>query len=113
MAYTYDITTLVGKVRLVTGDKDITDAAFTDEEITYFLTEADSSVDLASAMLLEAWAAVYTASPSAEKIGDYSYTKKTVANMLALATKLRANVAGTPYMTWGEMDLVSLPSRDD
>ena len=37
MAYTYDITTDVGKVRLITGDKDITDAAFTDEEITYQL----------------------------------------------------------------------------
>ena len=111
MAYTYDITTDVGKVRLTTGDKDITDAAFTDEEITYFLTEA-GSVELASAMLLEAWAAVYMAGPTAEKIGDYSYSKKTVDNMLALAAKLRTDVAQAPYLTWGEMDLISLPNEE-
>jgi len=112
MAYTYDITTLVGKVRLTTGDKDITDAAFTDEEITYFLTEAGDDVALASAMLLESWAATYATSPSAEKIGDYSYSKKVVANMLALATKLRAGVAEAPYVTWGEMDLVTRPTGE-
>ena len=112
MAATYDITTDVGKVRLMTGDKDLTSVVFSDEEITYFLTEA-GSVELASAMLLEAWAALYTASPSAEKIGDYSYSAKTVDNMLALAAKLRAKVAGVPYLTWGEMDLISLPSEDD
>jgi len=105
--YTYDITNTVGKIRLIIGDTDVspsTDAVFTDEELTYFYT-TEGSINLAAAMALEAWAAKYTASPDSEKIGDYSYSQKNVDKMLALATRLREAVAGTPYLTWAEFDL--------
>ena len=105
MTVTYDITTLVGKVRLITGDKDIADPIFTDEEIEVFLTAQSSDVNLASADLLEAWAASYAANADNEKIGDYSYTQKIVDKMLSLASRLRAVDSSKPYLTWAELDL--------
>jgi len=105
MTVTYDITTNVGKVRLVIGDTDITANIFTDEELTYFLTEHSSNINLAAADALEAWAAKYTAGPDSEKIGDYAYTQKAVDKMLALAAKLREKESETPAFEWSEMDL--------
>ena len=105
MTTTYNIANNVGKVRLITGDKDITNAAFTDEEINVFLTEQSGNVNLASADVLEAWAATYGQSPDNEKIGDYSYTQKIISNMLALSKRLRDTDASTPVFEISEMDL--------
>ena len=104
MTVTYDITTTVGKIRLIIGDTDITDAIFTDEELTYFYT-TDGSINLAAATALEAWAAKYATSAASEKIGDYAYTQKIMDNMLNLAAKLRETDASTPSFDWAEMDL--------
>lgn len=70
MTTTYDLSTNIGKIRLTIGDKDTDDAVFTDEELQVFLTET-GSVNLASALALEAWAASYLANVDSEKIGDY------------------------------------------
>ena len=56
--WTYDLTTNVGKIRLIIGDTDIdptSDAVFTDEELTYFLTVNSNNITLAAADALEAW----------------------------------------------------------
>ena len=108
MAIDYDLDTNVGKVRLKIGDTDVdptTDAAFTNEELTYFLTANSNNINLASADALEAWAAKYAASPASEKIGDYAYTQKTVANMLSQAKSLRETDASIPVFEISEMDL--------
>ena len=97
--------TLVEQVRLITGDKIATALVFTNDEITYFLTNQSNNVYLASADLLEAWASSYAANPDSEKIGDYAYTQKIVDKMLALAKRLRETDASTPYLTWAEMNL--------
>lgn len=107
MTTTYDITTNVGKVRLTISDTDTSTAVFTDEELGYFLTYQSDNILLASAQALEAWAAKYGASPSNEKIGDYSYQQKVVANMLTLAKRLKDKVNEAPYMTWAEMNLTA------
>ena len=93
MSYTYDITTNVGKVRLLTGDKILTDPVFTDEEIEIFLSRQSNSINLAAAEALEAWAASYSANANSEEVGDYAYTQKIIDNMLKLAKQLRANEA--------------------
>lgn len=113
MTATYDITNNVGKVRLQTGDKDLTDVIFTDEEITIWLTKHSNSIPLASADLLEAWAAEYGASASQERIGDYQYTQKVIDNMLKMAKRLRDTDASVPYFTFGEMDLNAIGDPDD
>lgn len=105
MTVTYDIATLVGKVRLTTGDKIVASPVFTDEEIEVFLTNQSSNVNLASADLLEAWASSYAANADSEKVGDYVYTQKIVDKMLNLAKRLRETDASIPYLTWAEMDL--------
>ena len=108
MAATYDLTTDVGKVRLMIGDTDVTpasDAHFTDAEIEAFLTMASNSLLLAASYALESWAASLTDDYDAERIGDYSYTNKKAANKTALAKKYREEDASTPYLTWAEMDL--------
>jgi len=108
MAATYDLNTNIGKVRLLISDTDVTpatDAHFTDEEITAFLTMASRSIYLAAAFALEAWAASLTESAESEKIGDYAYTKKQAANKLALAKRYRETEAETPALTWAEMNL--------
>lgn len=105
MAVTYDLTTDVGKVRLLIGDKDIADPVFTDEEITVFLTDG-GSVPLAAATALESWASQYAANADSEKIGDYAFTQKIVDKMLALAKRFRDTEAASPYLTWAELDLI-------
>lgn len=107
----YDITTNVGKVRLVIGDTDVdpvTDAVFTDEELTYFLTENGNNINLAAADALEAWVAKYTTAPDSEKIGDYSYSQKIVDHLNKLAKELREKVAGSPVLEIAEMDLTGV-----
>ena len=101
----YDITTDVGKVRLLIGDNDITNEAFTDAEITYFLTSNSNNIYLAAADALESWAAKYAASPDSEKIGDYAYSQKIVDRMLSLAKRYRETDASTPVMAISSFDL--------
>ena len=107
MTTTYDITTVVGQVRLVIGDTDITDAVFTAEELEYFLSLYSDSVNPASADALEAWAAKYGANADSEKIGDYNYTQKIVDKMLKLAKRLRETDASTPAQEISEWDLTA------
>ena len=108
MTLTYDLTTEIGKLRLMIGDTDLTDAKFTDEELQVFIDQASNSLNIAAALALEAWASTYGASAMSEKIGDYSYAQKTVDNMLKMAQRYRDSEAETPYFTWAEMDLSSI-----
>ena len=106
--WTYDLTNNIGKLRLMIGDTDIvptTDAQFSDEELTYFLTANSNNLNLAAADALGAWIAALTRGFDSEKIGDYSYSRKTIENMNKLKKELEAKDASTPYLTWAEMDL--------
>ena len=100
---TYVLTTTVGKIRLLIGDTDTSDAVFTDAEITYFYTD-EGSIKYAAAAALEAWAAKYGQNPSTEKIGDYAYSQTTIMRMLQLSKRLRDIEDSTPYFTWSEPD---------
>jgi len=107
MAFTYDTTTDIGKVRLLINDKVNTPdspAHYLDAEIQIFL-DSGGAVKLAAAEALEAWAAFYSDSPDSEKMGDYSYTKKGQANMLALADRYRKSAEETPALEFASMDL--------
>ena len=107
MAFTYDTTTDIGKVRLLINDKVNTydtPAHYSDAEIQIFLDSA-GSVKLAAAEALEAWAAALTDTMDSEKIGDYSYSKKLVANKLTLAERYRKSAEEAPVLEWAEMDL--------
>ena len=108
--YTYDVTTNIGKVRLLIGDTDIsptTDAQFSDEEIQVFLTMGSSSLLLAASYALEAWASALSGDVKTERIGDYSYSKDSAGAKKALAEKYRAEDASNPAMAWSEWDLTT------
>lgn len=108
MAYTYDITDNIGKLRLMIGDTDIvptTDAHFTDEELQYFLTLNSDNLNLAAADALEAWMSSLSREMASEKIGDYSYTRKTIDNMNKLRNEFREKDASTPILEIAEPDL--------
>ena len=112
MAHTYDLTTNIGKVRLLIGDTDIvpiTDAQFSDEEIQVFL-DMGGTILTAAGYALEAWASAITDSVLSEKIGDYSYTKKDADTKRALAAEYKKEDAAKPYFTWSEMDLIGIDS---
>lgn len=53
MAFTYDLSNSIGKVRLLIPDTQQTTAVFSDEEITAFLALESSSVRRATALALE------------------------------------------------------------
>ena len=94
----------IDTVRLITGDRAPATEVFADADIQVFL-DSEGSVKLAAAALLEAWAALYTANPTQESIGDYSYSHKSVDNMLALAKRLRDSEASVPVMDIASFDL--------
>jgi hypothetical protein len=112
MTFSYDLSTDIGKVRLIISDKNLLAPVFTDEEIQVFLT-AGGTVNLASAAALEAWAASYAANASSETIGDYAYQQRIVQNMLETAKRLRDKEAETPAMDWAEMDLVNYGDTEE
>ncbi len=105
MVFSYDITTNIGKVRLLISDSDVTSFHFTNDEITVFLTMASGSILTAAGYALEAWASSITDSLTSEKIGDYSYTKKDADTKLKLAMEYKKQDAEKPYLTWAEMNL--------
>ncbi len=113
--YTYDITTEIGQVRLLISDTDVdptSDAAFSDEEIQFFLT-LGGSVLMAAAKGCESRAAKAAGGLASEKIGDYAYTNKTAAQWSALGEKYAAQDAMIPYWTHAEPDFDSIGDPDE
>ncbi len=93
MAFTYDISNDIGKVRLYCGDTDIvptTDAIYTDEELQVFLTET-GSVFSAAALALIAIASVEARLEKVLKSLNYSIDTKGLSKALReQAAELRA-----------------------
>lgn len=85
MSFTYDLTTSVGKVRLIIKDSSEAIAFFTDEELTAFLELNDGSVRLSAADALETWASNEAMVTKAIKLLDLS------TNGPAVAASLRAH----------------------
>ena len=107
MTFSYSLATDIGKVRLNINDKVNTSdspAQFSDEELQVFL-DTGLNVNIASALALEAWAAGSTGEMDAEKIGDYSYSRKAVANKLTLADRYRKADSETPVLEYGSFNL--------
>lgn len=111
MAFTYDLTTDIGKIRLIISDKTAADYHFEDAELQFFLT-SEGSINLAAAGALESWAAAYALNADTERIGDYSYAQSPTNKMLKMAASLRAGDAMTPVITWAEPDLLGTDEGD-
>jgi hypothetical protein len=92
MAYTYDLTTNVGKVRALTRDtRGPTTVFFQDDEIEFFLTLNGDNVRRAAADVLDTWASDEAMVTKAVRLLDISTNGPAVAASLrAHADRLRA-----------------------
>lgn len=106
MGITYNLLTDIGKVRLLINDK-ADPFHFADAEIQVFLNFCNGILMPAAAMALESWAASVALNADSESIGDYSYTKKQVSNMLSLAQRYREEESTMPACGWAEIDMIT------
>lgn len=91
---------------------------FTDGQIKTLLAMA-GSVLLAAAMALEAWAASETMEIDTERIGDYSYSRRSGSNKLDLARRYRDQAAEEaeaaltkPAFGWASLRLTGRGPRE-
>jgi len=90
------------------GDITLTDPVFTDEEISFFLTQQGNDLNLTAAACCVAWAAKYGANADSEHIGDYSYSQNILDKLLKMKDAfLEAAEAlnNAPAMDWAGMNL--------
>lgn len=117
MAYTYDLTTEAGKVRLLITDTDHDNEIFTDSEIDTFLSltavDGTNDVRLAAATALETIAASEALVQKKIKLLDLTTDGPAVANSLrASAKELRAQSENESYIDWIELDLNDFSRRE-
>ena len=87
MAFTYDLTTNRGKLRLRIGDTDSVNLIFEDDEIDEFLSVENNNLSLAAAFALETMAASAALLAKLEQIGDYKVDSSKMAEALLKSAK--------------------------
>lgn len=95
MAATYDLTTTVGKIRLLIHDTDVSAAkvTFSDDELTFFYTEG-GSLYAGAALALRSWAAKLSRQEKSVRLGEWQGDKKDpVSEMLKLAEEYDRNAS--------------------
>ena len=117
MAFTYNLTTEAGKVRLLITDTDHTNPIFEDNEIDVFLSitavDGTNDINLAAAMALETIAASEALVQKKIKLLDLTTDGPAVATSLRAAAKLlREQSDNESYIDWSEMSLNTFAARD-
>jgi hypothetical protein len=108
MVFTYDVTTDIGKVRMLCRDTVAAKAILTDEEIAVYL-EMEGVVKLAAAQALEDKATQLTLTYKEETEGDHSISGPRMAADLRLrAAELRRQVEQDGSFDVTETDWESL-----
>ena len=117
MAFTYNLTTEAGKVRLLITDTDHTNPIFEDNEIDVFLSitavDGSNDINLAAAVALETIAASEALVQKKIKLLDLTTDGPAVATSLRAAAKLlREQSDNESYIDWSEMSLNTFAARD-
>ena len=118
MAFTYDITTDRGKVRLLIPDRTATQYLFEDDEIDYFLAAEGSVIKRAAALGLETMAADEAYVQKVIKLMDLSTNGAATAEaLLKRAALLRQQAddeedATTAPFDWAEWALDAFSARE-
>ncbi len=117
MAFTYNLTTEAGKVRLLITDTDYTNPIFEDNEIDVFLSftavDGTNDINLAAAVALETIAASEALVQKKIKLLDLTTDGPAVATSLRAAAKLlREQSDNESYVDWSEMNLNTFAGRD-
>lgn len=74
MAFTNDLTTAIGQVRLECWDDDPNNYMFQDEAINYFLSKANGDVEGAACQALKVKHRKLALNPTSKNTGGYSHT---------------------------------------
>lgn len=98
MAFSYDLSTPIGKTRLYIPDKDEQAAVFSDEEIRIFLAENGGNHMLAAAAALEVVASDPQRLQQMAR-GGISETYTEPSYLMTRAASLRTQAQATPYGT--------------
>lgn len=100
MGFTYDLTSNIGKIRLLIGDTVVNVGVkpdgtnYSDEEIQVFLDRNGNDADIAAAELLENLARMWSLEPDV-KMGPVTESRSDVAeNLMTQAEKLRGQTGG-------------------
>ena len=110
MGFTYDLTTNLGKVRLLIADTDSTNYDFSDAEVTAALSQEQNVPKLAAALLLGILAANRARLAVRVTRGSVSEDLTQVAaNLRALAAQYRAEAEGDADTV---LEAVVTPSYD-
>jgi hypothetical protein len=90
MAFTYDVTTNRGKVRLLTTDANSTSYTFEDAEIDAFIAMAPANLYVAAALAVETWARTRAKIATTTRNSDGSaVVRPSMSELLRLAKSLR------------------------
>ena len=117
MAFTYDLSSDRGKVRLLITDTDHDNEIFSDSEVDTFLSltavDGSNDINLAAAVALETIAASEALVQKKIKLLDLTTDGPAVANSLRAAAKiLRDQSENESYIDWSEMSLNQFAARD-
>lgn len=105
MAITTDPTTDIGKVRLLIADTDATTYVFEDNEITAFLSLANSNVHRASAMAVRAIASNRAYLAKRIKREGYEDDQQAISDLLELAKSLDKQALTGAGLVIGELPI--------
>lgn len=114
MAWTYDVSTGAGKVRLMATDTDTSNQLFTDAEIDAFLTLESSNLKKAAALALETIASQEALILKVLKTADVTTDgAKLSAELRARAKGLRESADSDDYtFDWAEQTLSTANAAD-
>lgn len=99
MSFTYDLSTLVGQVRLFTRDCVSTAVIMTDEEYTQMLAQFDNDPKVTAQNAILAWANNYALLAKIKKAGGYEENLTQIAELLRKNAETMAEMFVTPYDT--------------
>jgi hypothetical protein len=100
MSFTNDPTTLIGKVRMYSGEADEDSYVLTDEQITICISDAGGEYLLAAYLTVRAKIAYLTAQPSSQSYSTYSQSYS-LAELTKLCDKLKADAEEAGLSTDG------------
>lgn len=97
MSFSYDLSTPVGQVRLLTRDIDSSNQIMSDEEISAMLNQFDNDVKVTAAQCILAWANNYALLAKIKRAGGYSEDLTKIAEILRENAKTMLEMSITPY----------------
>ena len=119
MSFTYDVSTEIGKVRMLVGDKDETNILFHDEEVSAYLELNEDNVRRAAAGMLETIASNETMVLKVVRLLDISTDGASVARSLrehAAQLRIEADLADSAEdggaFDYAELNLNAFTARE-